>query len=62
VAGDRGKRRGDRGDLNPVLTLGWGCLWRRLRGEECAAEEVSGDGSIGGGAGAREGCGGSVVR
>jgi hypothetical protein len=37
-----------------VLTLGWGCLWRRLRGEECAAAEVSGGGAIGGSGGARE--------
>jgi hypothetical protein len=57
-----GKRRGDRGDLNPVLTLGWGCLWRWLRGEVWAAAEARGSGAIGGGGGAREGCEGSVVR
>jgi hypothetical protein len=32
-----GKQRGDRGDLIPVLTLGWGCLGRRLRGAVWAA-------------------------
>jgi hypothetical protein len=56
------KRKGNRGDLNPVLTLGWGCLWRWLRGEVWAAAEASGGGAIGGGGRAREGCEGSVVR
>jgi hypothetical protein len=56
------KRRGGRGSLIPVLTLGWGCLWRRLRSEDWAVVEASGGGAIGGGGGAREGCGGSVLR
>jgi hypothetical protein len=30
--GERGKWRGNRGDLNRVLTLGRDRLWRRLRG------------------------------
>jgi hypothetical protein len=58
AAGGRGKWRGDRGDLNHMLTLGWDCLWRRLRSWEWVAAEVSGGGAIGGGGGARKGCGG----
>jgi hypothetical protein len=30
--GKRGKRRGNRGDFDPVLTLDRNLLWRRLRG------------------------------
>jgi hypothetical protein len=37
-------------------------MWRRLRGEEWAVEEANDDDAIGGGGGAREGCGGLVVR
>jgi hypothetical protein len=60
--GDGAKWRGDRGDLIPVLTLGWGCSGRRLRGAVWAAAEANGGGAIGGGGGAREGCGGSTAR
>jgi hypothetical protein len=41
------KRRGDRGDLIPVLTLGWVCLGRRLRGAVWAAAEASSGGANG---------------
>jgi hypothetical protein len=62
AAGDRGKRGGDRGDLIPVLTLGWGCLWRRLRGEVWAAAEASGGGAIGAVVEQGRACESSVVR
>jgi hypothetical protein len=44
-----------------MLTLGWGCSGRRLRGAVWAAAEASGGGAIGGGGGAREGCGDLVA-
>jgi hypothetical protein len=57
-----GKRRGDRGDLIPVLTLGWGCLGRRLRGAVWAAAEASGGGAIGVAVEQGKACESSVVR
>jgi hypothetical protein len=56
------KRGGGRGDLIPVLTLGWGCLWRRLRSEVWAAAEASGDGAIGAALEQGRACESSVVR
>jgi hypothetical protein len=57
-----GKRRGDRGDLIPVLTLGWGCLGRRLRGAVWAAAEASGGGAIRAAVEQGKACESSVVR
>jgi hypothetical protein len=59
AAADRGKtERGTRATY-PGLTLVGDGLWRWLRSEEWAAAEVSGGGANGG---ARECCGGLVVR
>jgi hypothetical protein len=57
-----GKRRGDRGDFDPVLTLGWGCLGRWLRGEVWAAAEASGGGAVGAAVEQGRACESSVVR
>jgi hypothetical protein len=55
VVGVGGKQRGGRRLHIPVLTLGWGCWWRRLRIGEWTVAELSGGDAIGGGGGARKG-------
>jgi hypothetical protein len=54
AAGDRGKRRGQRGVPSPIPTLGWGALEGRIDGQRRAArgggrgDTGGGDGGLGG--------------